>query len=114
MSRTPFLCDRNYQYVNATGSSAGTSPEVRGPVVAIVGGSGGFGIVLPSAASVPSGYTVFIYNSSGSSVTIYVKGIDTVNGVTTVTLNTDRGAIFSVVSGKGFWFGGNNAGIGFP
>lgn len=114
MSQAPFLCDRNYQYVSATGSSSGKSPEVRGPVVAVVGGSGGFGIALPSSSNMLAGYTIFIYNNSGATITIYVKGADTINGVGFVSLDTDRGAVVSTLGGKNIWWGASGAGVGFP
>jgi len=65
-------------------------------------------ITLPLAANVTSGRVYFIKDISGQShanpITLDIQGSDTVDGGSSVTLNSDYGAWMAIGDGVGNWY----------
>ncbi len=109
MSHVSFDYERNGLVMTASGSSLGTSPILSAPMIRIDAVSGGAGVALPLNSSVPSGYCIFVQNSSGENVFIYCQLLDLVNNALSVLLPKQSGALISCATGSKYWFASGSA-----
>ncbi len=90
--------------LTAAGSSFTDAPLINGSLLFIGSALTGSGLALPCSTSVGNGVGISIFNSSGTAITIYGTGGDTIDGTTGTTgvaLSTSKRCTYFVsASGK--------------